>query len=76
MEIFLIYPVVIGMGAVTAELARSKGYKGRWWFLASLLIPLLPTLVLFMLKTKEKQPIVEAITQPTHQDRVLYQKTS
>ncbi|TAE88310.1 MAG: hypothetical protein EAY81_02845 [Bacteroidetes bacterium] len=75
MEIFLIYPVVIGIGAVTAELARSKGYRGRWWFLASLVIPLLPTFVLFMLKTKKKQPMVEVVAPPTHQDRVLYQKT-
>lgn len=75
MEILMIYPVFIGVGAVTAELARSKGYKGRWWFLASLIIPLLPTFVLFALKTRKKQPLVEEVVQPSHHDKVLYQKT-
>lgn len=76
MEVFLIYPVFIGIGIATAELARNKGYKGRWWFLASLLIPLLPTFVLLALKTREQKATKEVMVQPTHHDKILYQKTA
>jgi len=74
----MIYPVFIGMGIATGELARQKGYKGRWWFLAGMLIPIISTLLLFMMKSRklhtdipvDKEPL------PTHNDKILYQKTS
>jgi hypothetical protein len=76
MEIIIIYPVFIGMGVATAELARQKGYKARWWFLFGTLIPLLSTIILFMLKNKRQHESSNPITQPnvTHNDKILYQK--
>jgi len=76
MEIIIIYPVFIGMGIATAELVRQKGYKARWWFLFGILIPLLSTIILFMLKNKRKHEPSNPITQPnvTHNDKILYQK--
>lgn len=76
MEVFLIYPVFIGIGIATAELARDKGYKGRWWFLASLVIPLLPTFILLGLKARKQKAVKELIIAPTHHDKILYQKTA
>lgn len=72
----MIYPVFIGMGIATAELAREKGYKGRWWFLLGTLIPLLSTGVLFLLKNRKSENSVEvsAIQEPQHSDKILYQK--
>ena len=76
MEIIIIYPVFIGMGVATAELARQKGYKGRWWFLFGTLIPIVSTIILFMLKNKRQHESSNPITQPnvTHNDKILYQK--
>lgn len=76
MEIIIIYPVFVGMGIATAELARQKGYRARWWFLFGTLIPMLSTIVLFMLKNKRKLETSNQTTQPnvTHNDKILYQK--
>jgi hypothetical protein len=76
MEVFLIYPVFIGMGIATAELAREKGYKGRWWFLLGMLVPLISTGVLFLLKSRIRVDESEGNTteEPTHSDKILYQK--
>ncbi len=76
MEIIIIYPVFIGMGVATAELARQKGYKARWWFLFGTLIPLISTLILFILKNKRKHEATQTISPPyvTHNDKILYQK--
>lgn len=76
MEMLLIYPVFVGMGIATAELAREKGYKGRWWFLLGSLVPLVSTIVLFMMKRKETPRVSSPIVQPeaAHSDKILYQK--
>lgn len=72
----MIYPVFIGMGIATAELAREKGYKGRWWFLLGTLIPLFSTGVLFLLKNRKKDSPVDLnpVQEPLHTDKILYQK--
>jgi uncharacterized sodium:solute symporter family permease YidK len=77
MEMIIIYPVFIGMGVATAELARQKGYKGRWWFLLGMLIPVCSTIVLFVLVNKRKHEPIKSIGQPevTHNDKILYQKS-
>ena len=77
MEMIIIYPVFIGMGVATAELARQKGYKGRWWFLLGMLIPVFSTIALFMLVNKRKHEPIQTIGQPevTHNDKILYQKS-
>ncbi len=76
MEIILIYPVFIGMGIATAELAREKGYKGRWWFLLGTLVPLISTGILFLLKPRIRvdESSVNTTEEPTHTDKILYQK--
>lgn len=76
MEMLLIYPVFVGMGIATAELAREKGYKGRWWFLLGSLVPLVSTIVLFMMKRKETPRVSSPIAQSeaAHSDKILYQK--
>lgn len=76
MEIIIIYPVFVGMGIATAELASQKGYKARWWFIFGTLIPLLSTIILFMLNNKRIHELSETITQPnvTHNDKILYKK--
>lgn len=76
MEMLLIYPVFIGMGIATAELAREKGYKGRWWFLLGSLIPVVSTMVLFMMKRKDAPRVSSPIVQSEHvqNDKILYQK--
>lgn len=72
----MIYPVFIGMGIATAELAREKGYKGRWWFLLGTLVPLISTGVLFLLKNRkvQQQQVITAQELPAHNDKILYQK--
>jgi hypothetical protein len=76
MELIIIYPVFIGMGVATAELARQKGYKARWWLLFGTLIPLISTIILFLLKNKQTHIETLPIKQPdvTHNDKILYQK--
>ncbi|MFN3445302.1 MAG: hypothetical protein ACK44D_06135 [Bacteroidia bacterium] len=76
MELIIIYPVFIGMGVATAELARQKGYKARWWLLFGTLIPIISTIILFLLKNKQAHIESLPIKQPdvTHNDKILYQK--
>lgn len=75
MEVFLIYPVFIGIAVATAELARSKGYRGRWWFFVSLVLPLIPALILFMLKPSSKPQAKDVeMLPPLKADKILYQK--
>lgn len=76
MEMVIIYPVFIGIAVATAELARDKGYKGRWWFLLALLIPVFSAIVLLLMKKKEKVTPSTLIPEPhvTHRDKILYQK--
>lgn len=75
--IFVIFPPVLGMAVVTAELARSKGYSGRWWFLTALIIPLFSMFILFALRNKRKnEQLIKLELDPMHQDKVLFQKNS
>lgn len=75
MELFLIYPVFIGIAVATSELARSKGYKGRWWFFISLVLPLIPALILFLIKPSSKPQAKEVeMLPPVKVDKILYQK--
>lgn len=76
MEFIIILPAFIGIGVATAELASLKGYKARWWFLLGTFIPIVSTLILFMLKNKNKNLVV-MVQQPkiTHNDKILYQKS-
>jgi hypothetical protein len=76
MEMLLIYPVFLGMSVAVAELARQRGYSGRWWFLISTLLPIVSIFILFMLKKKERKPSKTpkwAEQQPTN-DKVLFTK--
>lgn len=77
MEMILIYPVFVGIAIATAELARQKGYRGRWWFLLGLLFPVLSILVLFLLKAKSAPVETSTLipeTDAVHNDKILYQK--
>lgn len=77
MEMIIIYPVFVGIAVATAELAREKGYKGRWWFLLGILFPVLSVLVLFALKKRTVPVPVSTLipeTHAAHHDKILYQK--
>lgn len=77
MEMVIIYPVFVGMAVATAELARDKGYKGRWWFLLALIIPLFSAIVLLLMKRKGQASGHSTLlpqTNATHTDKILYQK--
>ncbi|MFN9112245.1 MAG: hypothetical protein ACK5XN_19425 [Bacteroidota bacterium] len=76
MEMILIYPVFIGIAIATAELARDKGYKGRWWFLMGLLLPIFSLAILFLLKKRTStQTNKKHENNVTHSDKILYQKS-
>jgi len=73
--IFVVFPPILGIAVVTAELARSKGYKGRWWFLIGFVLPLFSLFILFVLPNiKQVTPNINSENTPTHNDKVLYQK--
>lgn len=75
MEILLIYPVFIGISIAIAELARQRGYSGRWWFLISLLLPIISIFIVLMLKKKERAPKSYPLSQDKLQvDKVLFRK--
>lgn len=77
MEMVIIYPVFIGIAVATAELARDKGYKGRWWFLLALLIPVFSAIALMLMKRKEPANGHSTLipqTDAPHSDKILYQK--
>lgn len=73
----IIYPVFIGIAVATAELARDKGYKGRWWFLLALIIPVFSAIVLLLMKRKGQSNDSSTLipqTNVSHSDKILYQK--
>lgn len=75
MEIFMIYPVFIGMAVAEAQLAHHKGYSSRWWFLIGILVPIISFFVLFLLKTKPKsQTGFHAPVVNENKDKVLFKK--
>jgi hypothetical protein len=77
MEIFLIYPVFIGIAIAMAELANQRGYSGRWWFLIGLLLPVISLVVLLLLKKRrpiEKTPVPKWMDIKVKTDKVLFTK--
>lgn len=77
MEMFMIYPVFIGIALVTAQLAHDKGYSGRWWFVIGILIPIFSLLILFALKKKEKtkpKSRLHDTIEVTHNDKVIFKR--
>jgi hypothetical protein len=78
MEVLLIYPVFIWMAVPVAQMARQRGYSGRWWFLIGLLLPIVSIFIVRMLKPKQKLerplPFPEGI--PVKEDKVLYSRES
>lgn len=71
----MIYPVFVGIALAQAQLAHSRGYSSRWWFLIGILLPILSLPVLFLLKKKEVKrtgyhaPVVNEV-----KDKVLYKR--
>jgi hypothetical protein len=77
MEMILIYPVFVLMSLAAAQLARQKGYSARWWFLITLVLPVLGMFILFGLKRKPRTRIsVEPdwAKQQIPHDTVLFRK--
>ena len=75
MEMFIIYPVFIGMALATAQLAHQKGYPARWWLLLGLLLPVVSMVILFLLKTKPRRTTgYHAPVDRENKDKVLYRK--
>lgn len=78
MEMLLIYPVFIWMAVPVAQMARQRGYSGRWWFLIGLLLPIISIFIVRMLKPKQKLeralPFPAEI--PREEDKVLYSRES
>jgi hypothetical protein len=77
MEIFMLYPVFIWMAVPVAQMARQRGYSGRWWFLIGILLPIVSIFMVRMLKQKEKivRPLPFSTTDHK-EDRVLYSRKS
>jgi hypothetical protein len=73
MEIFLLYPVFIWMAVPVAQMARQRGYSGRWWFLIAILLPIVSILIVRMLKPKVKiqRPLPFPET-PPKDDKILF----
>ncbi len=77
MEIFMIYPVFVGIAIATAQLAHHRGYSARWWFLIGLLLPIVSLPVLLLFKSKPKpQTGYHAPVVHENKDKVLYRKES
>ncbi len=75
MEMIIIYPVFIGIALAEAQLAHTKGYSARWWFLIGLLLPVVSLPVLFWLKKKEKPATgYHAPVERANADKVLFRK--
>jgi hypothetical protein len=74
MEIVLIYPVLGGMSIAIAEPTKLSGYSARWWFLISLLLPIIPIFIVLMFRKKEHslKPIPKWANQQLHNDKRLY----
>ncbi|MES2559034.1 MAG: hypothetical protein V4590_04805 [Bacteroidota bacterium] len=78
MEALIIYPVFIWMAIPVAQMARQRGYSGRWWFLIGLLLPIVSIFIVRLLKPKQKQerplPFPAEIPRPV--DKVLFSRES
>jgi hypothetical protein len=76
MEVFLIYPVFIGIAIAVAELARQRGYSGRWWFVIALILPIISIfiLLLFPSKTPRKKHINPKWKNTPTTDKVIFRK--
>ncbi len=64
------------MAVPVAQMARQRGYSGRWWFLIALVLPIISIFIVRLLKPKQKLerplPFPEAI--PREGDKVLYSR--
>ena len=78
MEILLIYPVFIWMAVPVAQMARQRGYSGRWWFLIGILLPIVSIFIVRMLKPKQKleRPLPFPAEISRSEDKVLYSRES
>ncbi len=75
MEILIVYPVFIGMALAQAQLAHTKGYSSRLWFLIGLLLPIISIPFLFFMKKKEiKQTGFHAPVEIEMKDKVLFKR--
>ena len=73
----MIYPVFIWMAVPVAQMARQRGYSGRWWFLIGLLLPILSIFMVRMLKQKQKIERPLPFPQPEPKvDKILYARKS
>jgi hypothetical protein len=75
MEMFIIYPVFLGMSVAVAQMAHHRGYSARWWFLIATLLPIISIFIVFFLKKKEKARtgFHAPVDMETH-DKVLFKK--
>jgi hypothetical protein len=78
MEMLLIYPVFIWMAVPVAQMARQRGYSGRWWFLIGVLLPVVSIFIVRLLKPKQKleRPLPFPVEPPRKEDKVLYSRKS
>jgi hypothetical protein len=76
MEIFLVYPVFVGISIAVAELARQRGYSGRWWFFISLVLPIISIFILMLMpsKTPRKRSINPKWKNTPSTDKVIFRK--
>jgi hypothetical protein len=75
MEFIIIYPVFIGIALAQAQLAHTKGYSSRVWFLIGLLLPIISIPFLFFMKQKEKkQTGFHAPIEFEMKDKVLFKR--
>jgi hypothetical protein len=75
MEMVIIYPVFVGMAFAQAQLAHSRGYSSRWWFLIALLLPIISIPFMFFLKDKgKKQTGYHAPVIYENKDKVLFKR--
>jgi hypothetical protein len=75
MEMIMIYPVFIGMALAQAQLAHSRGYSSRWWFLIGMVLPIISIPFTFLLKDKgKKQTGYHAPVVNENKDKVLFKR--
>jgi hypothetical protein len=75
MEMIMIYPVFLGMSVAVAQMAHYRGYSARWWFLISLLLPIISIFIVMLLKKKEKaQTGYHAPVDMSVKDKVIFRK--
>ena len=75
MEIFIIYPVFIGIALALAQFAHVKGHSARLWFVIGLLLPIISIPFIFFIKQKVKPQVgFHSLVNKDHGDKVLFKK--